>query len=45
MVAAPWFGARPLGAVRGVTMGRIFFGERASLALACPHVGVYIDPL
>ena len=21
------------------------FFERASLALACPHVGVYIDPL
>jgi len=44
MVAAPWFGARPLGAVRGVTMGRVFFGG-ASLAHACPHVGVYIDPL
>jgi len=44
MVAAPWFGARPLGAVRGVTMGRVFL-ERASLAHACPHVGVYIDPL
>ena len=32
------------GAVRGVTMGRVFL-EWASLAHACPHVGVYIDPL
>ena len=44
MVAAPWFGARLLGAVRGVMKGGVFF-ERASLAHACPHVGVYIDPL
>jgi len=27
MVAAPWFGARPLGAVRGVTMGRVLLRE------------------
>jgi len=24
MVAAPWFGARPLGAVRGVMKGGVF---------------------
>jgi hypothetical protein len=33
MVAAPWFGARLLGAVRGVMKGGVFL-ERASLAHA-----------
>ena len=31
MVAAPGFGARPLGAVRGLTMGRVFLGRGPAL--------------
>ena len=37
-MAAPWFGARPLGAVRGVTMGRVFFwgeGQPCARLPAC----------
>ena len=32
MVAAPWFGARPLGAVRGMTKGGVFLRERQPCA-------------
>ena len=35
----------PVRRGKGGDDGGSFFWERASLALACPHVGVYIDPL
>jgi hypothetical protein len=36
----------PVGRGKGGDDGKSFFYlERASLAHACPHVGVYIDPL